>query len=982
MNKKIWFVLIFSIILGSFLFLGLAAKAEAATYYMRADGTATKANAIGPCSSASASMSVATHNAATFTAGDTIIVCGNGGVFSSQVTIPSSGLVGSIINYVGSGYPVVSAAGYNLRIATRQYLTFTGIDFTTGEIYITASTDITFNHCLMRNGTSYGLIGASTSTITLNNSDIINNTSVGVDSEDAGTIITVRNCIVNGNGYYGLKATSGGVLNYSYSLVWANGTLPSYNMSGATDLGNNITDNAAHFKSYANNNAYFVFSSDESGNDYDFDYFDSIVSTFAPYGAKASFFIEGSYVSSGKYSTLASYAAAGHEVASHSWSVTRFDRTDAFTVTTTNTNPTVNVDRTTKTIVFSCDEVGNRVTVNWSSVAKSIADVKAAVAGKGWTITNSTNINDPLRMISAASTGGAQAVPYTVTLDVSAVNGYPFWNDEIITTASWIQGITGVAPATYVYPFGISSTSMDTFFSGTSMIAGGAVSGWNNNVLSSINVYEISRISASRMKTSGLEADTRACARYWYEFAKHKGGIAIFLSHSTGELTIAQLGWFTDELYKLGGQFITFKDAMTTIRADHTTVDNITYTKTYPDLFNGQLQSTSPAIDAGVNVGLTTDLAGNPIYGTPDIGGYEYQPPHTIGTNNIDIGAGARIYSDGKFRDVNTTSGISANLSIAPSSGSFPVYSSSSTPRNAYLDVSVSTWSSTEKTWTESNASSGITNTIHTVGDLSPNNYYKVVIDGIDAAAQITGSNCGILNFREVCQANSSGQVVFTYTGSYSTHTFDLSQTSGPAVASAGGGMPSAWYNQPQTPIGGFSISINNGNQTTTDSNVTLNLKAGTDTSRMAISNYSDFRGAGQENYVPTKTWNLCWNNSLLQTPSTCPSGNYTVYTQFYAPWGKSSGIVSDSIVLNTNGSSLISNFNFTKPLYFGLSNTDVKNLQTCLKVNPITGYFGNLTKKAVQNFQEKYNLASQGDYAYGYVGPKTRAKLNELIGK
>ncbi|MFC1615314.1 MopE-related protein [Patescibacteria group bacterium] len=38
------------------------------------------------------------------------------------------------------------------------------------------------------------------------------------------------------------------------------------------------------------------------------------------------------------------------------------------------------------------------------------------------------------------------------------------------------------------------------------------------------------------------------------------------------------------------------------------------------------LQSTSPAINAGVNVGLTEDFDGNAIVGNPDIGAYEYSP--------------------------------------------------------------------------------------------------------------------------------------------------------------------------------------------------------------------------------------------------------------------------------------------------------------------------------------------------------------------
>jgi len=44
-----------------------------------------------------------------------------------------------------------------------------------------------------------------------------------------------------------------------------------------------------------------------------------------------------------------------------------------------------------------------------------------------------------------------------------------------------------------------------------------------------------------------------------------------------------------------------------------------------------------------------------------------------------------------------------------------------------------------------------------------------------------------------------------------------------------------------------------------------------------------------------------------------------------------------------------------------------------------ITGYFGILSESAVKRFQERYGIARQGDGGYGFVGPKTRAKLNSL---
>ena len=78
------------------------------------------------------------------------------------------------------------------------------------------------------------------------------------------------------------------------------------------------------------------------------------------------------------------------------------------------------------------------------------------------------------------------------------------------------------------------------------------------------------------------------------------------------------------------------------------------------------------------------------------------------------------------------------------------------------------------------------------------------------------------------------------------------------------------------------------------------------------------------------------------------------------------------------------------------MSGSDVKRLQQLLNSDSDTKiaesgigsfgneteYFGSLTEKAVQKFQTKYNIAKSGDSGYGYVGPKTRAKLNEVFGQ
>ncbi len=81
--------------------------------------------------------------------------------------------------------------------------------------------------------------------------------------------------------------------------------------------------------------------------------------------------------------------------------------------------------------------------------------------------------------------------------------------------------------------------------------------------------------------------------------------------------------------------------------------------------------------------------------------------------------------------------------------------------------------------------------------------------------------------------------------------------------------------------------------------------------------------------------------------------------------------------------------YKFIVSLAFRNSGEGVRQLQIFLKdqgtqIYPeglITGYFGSATLRAVQRFQEKYGLAQAGDPGYGNVGPKTRAKINQLQG-
>lgn len=78
--------------------------------------------------------------------------------------------------------------------------------------------------------------------------------------------------------------------------------------------------------------------------------------------------------------------------------------------------------------------------------------------------------------------------------------------------------------------------------------------------------------------------------------------------------------------------------------------------------------------------------------------------------------------------------------------------------------------------------------------------------------------------------------------------------------------------------------------------------------------------------------------------------------------------------------------------LRLGSRSTRVSDLQRMLATDHtlypeglITGYYGKATEQAVKRFQSKYGIVSSGTPAstgYGAVGPKTNAKLHEVLGQ
>ena len=175
------------------------------------------------------------------------------------------------------------------------------------------------------------------------------------------------------------------------------------------------------------------------------------------------------------------------------------------------------------------------------------------------------------------------------------------------------------------------------------------------------------------------------------------------------------------------------------------------------------LKPFSPAIDAGTEVGLTRDYDGNPIYGLPDIGAYEYQPPYLSGEDKIDITGKVRIYGDGKYRYLTPTSSIPlADFSLKIAGNDI----------TKWVDVSIETWQTSSpcyKKWTETGSTSSLS-VIHTIGDLSPNKYYSVYYTKPNSPTKLLTTQ----------KANENGKISFTYNQGFSEIEFEVKEDTNP----------------------------------------------------------------------------------------------------------------------------------------------------------------------------------------------------------
>lgn len=440
------------------------------------------------------------------------------------------------------------------------------------------------------------------------------------------------------------------------------------------------------------------------------------------------------------------------------------------------------------------------------------------------------------------------------------------------------------------------------------------------------------------------------------------------------------------------------------------------------------LLPTSPAIDSGTNVSLVYDYAGNPIYGAPDIGAYEYQPPYTFTSNKMPTTGSIRLYSDGHYRmTVASSTSVLAAFSVTPVGGTYTASTS------AYVDLSILNWTTANKEWiatsTTGQFNTHATSTVYIIGDLTPSTYYTFTLDNAaSTTAIVDNGQCT----SGVCLSDVSGNLSFTYQGGYSTtHIFDLAKDVTPPAAFSSA-TPTNLVPNAQPAIS-WSASSDSGSglakyQLYVDGSLVTDNIASTTTSASLPSNLScndshttyvralDRNGNGTDSNTQSFTI-PCGSIAFFTSPivtgaslpaspviATSPTSSRSNLEQTIQSSGLSSGQISSILsllasfgvdtttianvrqILST-GTAAPHPFSFTRNLSLNQTGIDVKTLQQFLNTHGFivastgpgspgneTTLFGARTYAALIKFQK-----SEGLPATGWFGPMTRGKIFAL---
>jgi hypothetical protein len=524
-------------------------------------------------------------------------------VGTTNATITNSTIGGTLSTvgvaiYGGHTTGTITFSYCLIKASNKNYLTNS---LTTDQIKNAGAGVLTFNNCLISGGRRSHL-SVSAGTLNLNNNVILPTTNGGIATvTQSGT----------------------GTLNLTANIIlgdWYGTTHPCVSGTLNTDVGNIYKIHRPIFTKQQRV-GYVIPCVDDSSDSV---YAKLVETELQSRGMKGTWACDAyAAVNTPAYKTeIQGMVDRGvMSIGGHGYSHTDLTTTgNACTIT--KVGATINVDRAGDVITIT---PGGTVT---GFKAKTLAAIKTELEGLGCTYGSVVGTNTLGESMSDST--GAQASPYSPQLLIDTTAATGFFNVELVQAKALMEAnFTGLTLKALVTPGSSNSADVRTATKASGFWGSRSVKTVTGNtfLLNSLNAYGISHLQFNTYWRGATDADTKANIYAFLEAVSSNGIVLAILAHSTTECTQAEWQMLLDACAEYSTIKVTDLDTfLTDLRALWATADDITYTKDATDQSDYRLTPVSPAINAGVDVGLTSDFAGNPVPQGPypDIGIYEH----------------------------------------------------------------------------------------------------------------------------------------------------------------------------------------------------------------------------------------------------------------------------------------------------------------------------------------------------------------------
>lgn len=504
------------------------------------------------------------------------------------------------------------------------------IDCGSGTDPAIQSTSATGNHTI-NNGLILGGASSPTGLSVMNGTVVLNNTPVLPGKLTTTNVYTV--------------ARSGGSLTLNNSPV--NGNLwraGSYGISG-TVTQNNSTNNVNPMFRGRNNAILTLFAVDSShstdgtgpsGVGTSLGHYTTEV---AKYGAHISYFPDDTdHLTEAQKAVILAAATGGHDVGAEGLSSTGLSQTNPFKVTYSGAgaNPRYIVTYTSDTnaaFALVTDsgtdatfEIGKGQTYQYIGGALTAANslVKAIHDLADWTVTLNYAAGEFDDAYAYCLTAGTVAVSGATDVNLDTDKWYPV---EVTQTMSDIATVTGVPVTSYMFSRYLYAADARALAKAAGATVAVSASMGVVQLSSITDIYQINNphiYYVAYLKGDGSEAQVRANVRSLAEAMTRYGLWVSIVLEEAAAITADEIKWIITEMQAAGVMVKSFREARAWLDANCTATDDAFACAAVTQDF--RLLPRSGWINAGTDVGLTTDYLGKPVRGTPDIGAYEFQP--------------------------------------------------------------------------------------------------------------------------------------------------------------------------------------------------------------------------------------------------------------------------------------------------------------------------------------------------------------------